>query len=167
MRNEINDVIGTSRFPSLEDKQNLPYCEAVIHETLRIGTIAPLSVPHGLASDLKFNGFTIPKDALLIPNLYSVFFDEKIFPDPYDFKPERFLDEKGNLKNTDKVLAFSLGRRVCLGEALARMELFLFVTSLIQRFTLEAGDIRNIPSEKGTMGITYAPKDFVLKAVPT
>lgn len=167
MRNEINDVIGTSRFPSLEDKQNLPYCEAVIHETLRIGTIAPLSVPHGLASDLKFNGFTIPKDALLIPNLYSVFFDEKIFPDPYDFKPERFLDEKGNLKNTDKVLAFSLGRRVCLGEALARMELFLFVTSLIQRFILEAGDIKNIPSEKGTMGITYAPKDFVLKAVPT
>lgn len=110
MRNEINDVIGTSRFPSLEDKQNLPYCEAVIHETLRIGTIAPLSVPHGLASDLKFNGFTIPKDALLIPNLYSVFFDENIFPDPYDFKPERFLDEKGNLKNTDKVLAFSLGK---------------------------------------------------------
>lgn len=62
---------------------------------------------------------------------------------------------------------FHLGRRVCLGEALARMELFLFVTSLIQRFTLEAGDIKNIPSEKGTMGITYAPKDFVLKAVPT
>nr|XP_022332619.1 cytochrome P450 2C28-like isoform X1 [Crassostrea virginica] len=164
MRKEINDVIGTSRFPSLEDKPKLPYCEAVIHETLRVGAIGPISVPHGLTSDLKYNDFTIPKEAILIPNLYSVFFDETIFPNPHAFKPERFLDDEGKLQNTEKVLAFSLGRRVCLGEALARMELFLFVTSLIQRFRLLPGD-DNIPSEKDIMGITYAPQDFVLKAV--
>ena len=110
MRKEINDVIGTSRFPSLDDKPKLPYCEAVIHETLRMGAIAPISVPHGLTSDLKYNDFTIPKEAILIPNLYSVFFDETIFPNPHAFKPERFLDDEGKLQNTEKVLAFSLGK---------------------------------------------------------
>ena len=110
MRKEINDVIGTSRFPSLEDKPNLPYCEAVIHETLRVGAIAPISVPHGLTNDFEYKGFTIPKEALLIPNLYSVYFDGTIFPDPHTFKPERFLNEEGNLQNIEKVLAFSLGK---------------------------------------------------------
>ncbi|XP_061173041.1 cytochrome P450 2C8-like [Saccostrea echinata] len=165
MRKEINNVIGSSRYPNMEDKQNLPYCEAVIHEVLRIGAIAPISVPHGLTRDLPYKGFTIPKDALLIPNLYSVFLDEKIFQDPHAFRPERFLDEKGNLQNTEKVLVFSLGRRVCLGEALARMELFLFVTSMIQRFKLLPGDPEHLPPVEGVFGITYAPKDFVLKAV--
>ena len=110
MRKEINDVIGISRFPSLEDKPKLPYCEAVMHETLRVGAIAPISVPHGLTSDFEYKGFNIPKDALLIPNLYSVYFDGTIFPDPHTFKPERFLNEEGNLQNTEKVLAFSLGK---------------------------------------------------------
>ncbi|XP_062621582.1 cytochrome P450 2C8-like [Saccostrea cucullata] len=165
MRKEINDVIGSSRYPNMEDKQNLPYCEAVIHEVLRIGAIAPISVPHGLTRDLPYKDFTIPKDALLIPNLHSVLFDEKIFQDPHAFRPERFLDDKGNLQNTEKVLVFSLGRRVCLGEALARMELFLFVTSLIQRFQLLTEDPDNLPPVEGIFGITHAPKDFVLKAV--
>lgn len=110
MRKEVNDVIGTSRFPRLEDKPRLPYCEAVIHETLRVGAIGPFSIPHGLSRDLHYNGFIIPKDALLIQNLYSSFFDEKIFPDPHAFNPERFLDEKGSLQNTEKVLVFSLGK---------------------------------------------------------
>ncbi|XP_062621581.1 cytochrome P450 2C28-like [Saccostrea cucullata] len=165
MRKEINDVTGSSRYPNMEDKQNLPYCEAVIHEVLRFGSIAPISVPHGLTCDLPYKDFTIPKDALLIPNLHSVLFDEKIFQEPHVFRPERFLDDKGNLQNTERVLAFSLGRRVCLGEALARMELFLFVTSLIQRFKLLPEDPDHLPPVEGVLGITYAPKDFVLKAV--
>jgi cytochrome P450 len=112
MRKEINDVIGSSCFPSLEDKPNLPYCQAVIHEVLRKGTVLPMSLPHGLTSDLQYKGFTIPKDTILIPNLHSVTFDTDIFPDPHAFRPERFLDEKGNLQHTDKVLAFSLGKQI-------------------------------------------------------
>jgi cytochrome P450 len=112
MRKEISEVIGSSRFPSMADKPNLPYCEAVIHEVLRIGSIVPNSLPHGLSRDLQYKGFIIPKDTMLIPNLYSVSFDKDIFPSPHDFSPERFLDEKGNLQHTDKVLAFSLGKKI-------------------------------------------------------
>jgi cytochrome P450 len=111
MRKEINDVIGSSRFPSTADKPNLPYCQAVIHEVLRRGTIVPNALPHGLTDDLQYKGFSIPKGTILIPNLYSVSFDKDIFPDPHVFKPDRFLDEKGNLQHTDKVLTFSLGKQ--------------------------------------------------------
>ncbi|XP_061173046.1 cytochrome P450 2H2-like [Saccostrea echinata] len=164
MRNEINDVIGNSRYPTMEDRPNLPYTEAVLHEVLRIGCLVPLSLPHGLKTDLKYKEFIIPKDVILIPNLYSVLFDPDVFEDPEVFRPKRFLDGEGKLINTDKVLTFSLGRRVCLGESLARMELFLFASSMVQRFKILPADPKQIPPLKGVLGVTYGPKDVLLKA---
>ncbi|XP_062621583.1 cytochrome P450 2H1-like [Saccostrea cucullata] len=164
MRKEINDVIGNSRYPTMDDRPNLPYTEAVLHEVLRFGCVVPLSLPHGLNSELKYKEFIIPKDAILVPNLYSVSFDPCVFKDPKVFRPERFLDDDGRLINTDKVLAFSVGRRVCLGESLARMELFLFASSIVQRFRILPADPQQIPPLKGVLGITYGPKDVLLKA---
>ncbi|XP_048738010.2 cytochrome P450 2H1-like [Ostrea edulis] len=165
MRKEINDVVGSSRYPSMDDKQNLPYSDAVLHEALRRGCIAPLAVPHGLKTDLKYKEFNIPKDVMLIPNLYSILFDPDIFEDPETFRPERFLDDHGNLINTDKVVTFSVGRRVCLGESLARMELFLFATTLVQRFQILPADPAHLPSLDGDLGVTYCPKEFSLRAI--
>ncbi|XP_048738007.1 cytochrome P450 2G1-like [Ostrea edulis] len=166
MRKEISDVIGSSQYPSINDKPNMPYTEAVLHEVLRIGCIVPLSLPHGLTRDLIYKDFVIPKDAILIPNLHSILFDPEVFENPKDFRPERFLDADGKLKNADKVLAFSLGRRVCLGESLARMELFLFATTLVQRFQILPADPTHLPPAEGIMGVaTYGPKEFLLKAI--
>ncbi|XP_061173512.1 cytochrome P450 2C28-like [Saccostrea echinata] len=164
MRKEINDVIGNTRYPTINDRPNLPYTEAVLHEVLRIGCIVPLSVPHGLKTDLKYKEFIIPKDVILIPNLYFVLFDPGVFEDPEVFRPQRFLDDEGKLINTDKVLTFSVGRRVCLGESLARMELFLFTSSMVQRFKILPADPKQIPPLKGVLGVTYGPKDVLLKA---
>lgn len=109
MLKEIQNVVGFGRLPSIYDKQEMPYCEAVINETLRIGNIVPLSVPHGTSEDVQFKGYTIPRDTVVIANLDSVLMDENIFPDPFKFNPDRFLDSEGKLKGLDKVLAFSLG----------------------------------------------------------
>ena len=110
MRKEIHDIIGESRFPSLEDRSKLPFCDAVLFETLRLGGIAPFSVPHGLTRDLKFNGHLIPKDAMILPCLDSILNDPKLFENPFIFNPDRFLDENGKLKGTEKVLTFGLGK---------------------------------------------------------
>ena len=61
MREEILRVVGDSRFPSDKDRINLPYCDATLHETLRLGNISAMGVPHGLTRDLEFRGYTIPK----------------------------------------------------------------------------------------------------------
>jgi cytochrome P450 len=140
MRKEINDVIGHSRYPSMKDKINLPYTEAALHEVLRMGCIVPLSLPHGLNTDLKYKEFIIPKDVILIPNLYSILFDPDVFEDPKVFRPERFLDADGKLVNTEQVLTFSLGKNcnnliICFcfvlfcffGQIIHKMYVFLYI----------------------------------------
>ncbi|XP_071134474.1 cytochrome P450 2H2-like [Mytilus edulis] len=165
MRQEISDVIGTSRYPCMDDRGKLPYTEAVLHEVLRFGGIAPLAIPHGLTKDFIYKGHVIPKDAILIPNLHSVLNDPEIFEEPEKFRPSRFLDADRKLVNVDKVMVFSLGRRVCPGESLARMEFFLFTTSLVQRFKLLPSDPNKLPLLKGKLGITLAPEQYTFRAV--
>ena len=110
MRKEINGVIGKSRYPSLDDRLKLPYCEAVLYETLRVGSITPFSLPHSLTQDLEFRGHLIPKHALIIPCLDSILNDPEIFENPFIFNPDRFIDEDGKLNGTEKVLTFGLGK---------------------------------------------------------
>ena len=106
MRVEIDDVIG-SRPISLSDRDKLPYCDAVITESLRLGDIVPFSVPHKALYDVTWNGFTIPKDSTVVPCLDSVLSDGDLFSDPEVFHPERFLDSAQAKRKA--VVPFSLG----------------------------------------------------------
>ncbi|XP_069129904.1 cytochrome P450 2B4-like [Argopecten irradians] len=166
LRKEIEDVVGFGRLPSMNDKPEMVYTEACIHELLRMGNIAPVSLLHGVKHDTKLNGHTLHKGDFLIPNLDSVMFDESLFEDPQTFNPERFIGDDGKLNGKERnVLAFSLGRRVCFGESLARMEIFLFLTSLVQRFKLLPEDEENLPTLEPVVTLTNAPHEYKFKAV--
>ncbi|XP_062406569.1 cytochrome P450 2K1-like [Sardina pilchardus] len=130
---EIDRVIGRSQ-PVLEYRKNLPYTHAVIHEIQRFANIFPLNLPHITSCDVHFQGFFIRKGTSVIPLLTSVLRDESEWEKPYLFYPEHFLDDMGHFVKRDAFLPFSAGRRVCAGEGLAKMELFLFFTALLQRF---------------------------------
>ncbi|XP_060082620.1 cytochrome P450 2C28-like [Ylistrum balloti] len=165
LRQEIDQVIGRSRVPSISDKENMPFFEAFIVEVLRHANIVPLSVAHGSARDTMFRGFFIPGGSILVPNLDSVVNDPKLFQHPDTFCPSRYIGDDGKVTGCDKVTAFSVGRRLCPGEALAKMELFLFLTSLIQNFRLIPDDPKCLPSLQGIMGMTRSPKPFKLRAI--
>ena len=109
MHEEILTIVGHSRFPSNTDRVKMPYCDAVLHETLRFGNIAAIGVPHGLTRDLEFRGHTIPKHATIIPFLDSILNDPELFDQPSEFKPDRFLKD-GVLSGTEKVHAFGIGK---------------------------------------------------------
>ncbi|KAK7804669.1 hypothetical protein U0070_016182 [Myodes glareolus] len=115
VQEEIDRVTGKNRQPKFEDRLKMPYTEAVIHEIQRFGDMIPMSLA-------------------LFPMLGSVLRDPKFFSKPKDFNPNHFLDDKGQFKKSDAFVPFSIGKRYCFGEGLARIELFLFLTNILQNF---------------------------------
>ncbi|XP_026161318.1 cytochrome P450 2J2-like [Mastacembelus armatus] len=162
---EIDTVVGSSRQPSLTDRENMPYTDAVIHEIQRMGNIIPLNLMRLTNKDTMLDKYTIPKGTMILPTLNSVLNDESMWETPHSFNPQHFLDQEGKFRRREAFLPFSAGKRVCLGEQLARMELFLFFTSLLQRFSFSA-PAGEQPSLEFKLGATRCPKPYRLCAVP-
>jgi cytochrome P450 len=136
-------------------------------ETLRISSIAPFAVPHQTTDHLKFHGYDIPKGTIIFANTFESHHDPEVWGDPEVFRPERFLSEDG--KSTirhEAFLPFSTGKRVCLGETLARDTLFLFLTCLAQNFEIckEPGaEMPTLDVKFGQLTLTPHPYNVVLK----
>ncbi|XP_029005197.1 cytochrome P450 2J4-like [Betta splendens] len=162
---EIDAVVGSSRQPSVSDRDNMPYTNAVIHEIQRLGNIVPLNVMRMTSKDTTFDKYTIPKGTIILATLNSVLHDQNMWDTPHSFNPQHFLDQDGKFRKHEAFLPFSAGKRVCLGEQLARMELFLFFTSLLQRFSFSPAPGEQ-PSLEFKMGATRCPKPYRLCAVP-
>jgi len=166
MYEEIRDVLNHGQTASLTDKGRLPYTEAVIMETQRIANLVPLSVMHRTTGSTKFMGYDIPADTLVVPLLSAVLHDPINYPDPQRFNPNRFLDLDGQLKKDPKLIPFSAGKRICLGETLAKMELFLFFTGVFSRFNFVFTDDEPKPQIKASIGFTCIPVSFKIRAIP-
>ncbi|MEE6520419.1 hypothetical protein FKM82_018280 [Ascaphus truei] len=167
VQEEIDHVIGRQRAPSFEDRVSMPYTEAVIHEIQRYGNVLPMNLPHSVTRDTQFRGFTIPKDTDVFPILTFVLRDPKYFPDPDAFIPSRFLDENGSFKKNEAFLVFSAGKRVCLGESLARMEMFLFLTTILQNFNITATvDPKDLDISAQMVGFSNVPRPYKIRVTP-
>uniref|UniRef100_A0A667Y0I8 Cytochrome P450, family 2, subfamily N, polypeptide 13 n=1 Tax=Myripristis murdjan TaxID=586833 RepID=A0A667Y0I8_9TELE len=160
---EIDRVIGQTHQPTMADRPNMPYTDAVIHEIQRMGNIVPLNGLRMAANDTTLGGYFIPKGTALMPMLTSVLFDKNEWETPDTFNPGHFLDADGKFVRREAFLPFSAGKRVCLGEGLARMELFLFFVSLFQKFTFSTLDGVELDTE-GVIGVTLVPKPFKVYA---
>ncbi|XP_005236275.1 cytochrome P450 2C5-like isoform X1 [Falco biarmicus] len=137
VQEEIDAVVGAARAPSTEDKLKMPYTNAVIHELQRLQKSRIENFPRMTTQDIVFRGHTIPKGMVVIPVLSSVHTDPTQWENPKEVDPGHFLDEKGEFRKHKAFMAFSAGKRMCPGEALARIELFLFLTTLLQSFTFQ------------------------------
>ncbi|MBZ3871134.1 Cytochrome P450 2E1 [Sciurus carolinensis] len=167
LHEEIDRVIGPSRIPAVRDRLDMPYMDAVVHEIQRFIDLVPSNLPHEATRDTVFQGYVIPKGTVVIPTLDSLLYDSQEFPDPGQFKPEHFLDENGKFKYSDYFKPFSAGKRVCVGEGLARMELFLLLSAILQHFNLKSlVDPKDIDLRPIVTGFGRIPPHYKLCVTP-
>ncbi|XP_077865968.1 cytochrome P450 2C8-like [Saccoglossus kowalevskii] len=156
---ELDRVIGPDRDSDVNDRYNLHYLNAVLLESTRIRPISPFGIPRITNEDTSICGYFIRKKTYVVPNLWSVQGDEKYWPNPIKFDPERNLDNNGVYTPQSRVyLLFGIGPRTCLGQQLAKMELFIFFANLLQRYNIHIVNDTNI---KQTIGMTKIMPFFI------
>ncbi|EEC06335.1 cytochrome P450, putative [Ixodes scapularis] len=138
LQQEVDEVVGRVRAPEWEDRKNMPYTMAVIWEMLRWRTVAPLGIIREAERDTTIGGFHVPAGTVVMSNVWALHHDPDVWEHPMDFDPTRFLstDQTKLLPKPAALLPFSTGRRMCPGETLSMMELFIYLATLMQRFTV-------------------------------
>ncbi|XP_055357769.1 cytochrome P450 2J6-like [Paramacrobiotus metropolitanus] len=150
---------------TLQDREALAYVEAVIWETLRMYTVIPFAVPHMSTEDAAIGRYTIPKDTRVVLHLHSIHHDPDLWEEPETFKPERFV-VNGKLHAPDYFIPFSAGRRSCIGEQLARKEVFLVFANLMQNFIFSVPKGQGLPSLKMNDAVVMYPDPFDVVVTP-
>ncbi|XP_044476125.1 geraniol 8-hydroxylase-like isoform X2 [Mangifera indica] len=138
---ELEETIGKGNPVEESDITQLPYLQAIIKETLRLHPPAPFLIPRKSSTDVEINGFTIPKDARVLVNVWAIGRDENLWDDPNTFLPERFLGSNVDVKGRNfELIPFGGGRRICPGLPLAIRMLHLMLASLLHAFDWKLDD---------------------------
>ncbi|XP_063402562.1 steroid 17-alpha-hydroxylase/17,20 lyase-like isoform X1 [Mytilus trossulus] len=161
VQNEIDNVVGKDRLPGVKDRESISYTEATLHEAMRLGTVSAFGLPHYTMCDTQVGGYDVPKDTMVMINHWALHHDPNYWKDVEKFDPTRYLDENGKLgMKPESWLPFSAGRRVCLGESIAKPELHLIFATIMQRFEITMPDGTNPELILGGSGLIPQPAPF-------
>ncbi|KAJ7157971.1 cytochrome P450 [Mycena crocata] len=160
---EMDSVVGPSRLPTFDDRESLPYIDALCKELCRWLAIVPLAAPHRAMKDDHYGEYFIPKDAFVMPNIWKFLHDPAIYRDPSVFNPERFLGSSPEPHPADMGL-FGFGRRVCPGIHLADVSVWICIAKAVAGLTItraldDNGDAID-PVADVTDGIVSRPLPF-------
>jgi len=158
--------------PCSEDREALPYLECVQKELYRWACPVPLGVPHLATADDEYRGYHIAQGTIVTANIWSMTRNEKVYPDPETFRPERFdkissaSDELSNPRN----LVFGFGRRICPGQQFADANIWLAMANILAAFDIrkasdaDGNEITPIP--EFTSGFSSRPEPFLCEILP-
>jgi cytochrome P450 len=129
-------------------------------ESIRMFMRYTCGIPHRTMQDTKLSGYDVPKNTMLVPLFQNAMTDREIFKSPLKFDPENFLDDNGKLKIPEMFIPFGLGKHRCKGEVMAKSNLFLLCTMLIQNFYFDIPLGHDVPSDFPQEGATPGVKDY-------
>ncbi|PZC75879.1 hypothetical protein B5X24_HaOG200009 [Helicoverpa armigera] len=155
---EIDTVIG-DRTPCWSDSERLIYTSAFLQEVQRYYPVVPMAGPRLLQQDTSIDGYLIPKGSTVLMSLGDIYFDPELWDEPHQFKPERFIDESGMLKNSEHIYTFGLGRRRCPGDSLAKSFIFITFVGILQKYRIYVSN-GTVPSDVPLIGILATPKPY-------
>ncbi|KAI3990275.1 hypothetical protein MKX01_037614 [Papaver californicum] len=166
---ELDRVVGTDRIMTELDFSNLPYLMSIAKEALRLHPPTPLMLPHRANANVKIGGYDIPKGSNVHVNVWAVARDPAVWKEPFEFRPERFIEEDVDMKGHDyRLLPFGAGRRVCPGAQLGINLVASMLGHLLHHFSWNPAD--GVKPEELDMSenpglVTYMRTP--LQAVPT
>ncbi|XP_033120095.1 steroid 17-alpha-hydroxylase/17,20 lyase-like isoform X2 [Anneissia japonica] len=165
IQKEIDEALG-ERPPKLSDRGKLPYTEATIMELFRYRTVSRLALAHLALVDTTIGPYKIPADTIVFLNLWALHNDPKYWPSPEKFQPERFLDSSNTvIQRLPSFLPFSTGRRVCVGESLAKANIFLTFVWLIQNYIFSKPEgVEGPVAVHDKPGVVNVPKPYKVLA---
>ncbi|KAF7363031.1 Cytochrome P450 [Mycena venus] len=171
---EVDRVVGRERLPTITDEMNMPYVRAIIKEVQRLHAPFWIPTPHFSTADFAYQGMFIPKATVVVLNCWTIHHNEERYPDPFAFKPHRYLGD--NLSNSaSSKLAdprkrdhwiFGAGRRICPGLVLAERELWLAISGLIWAYTFHQVPEEPIALEKYEAASGRTPLPFMMRLIP-
>ncbi|GMR31204.1 hypothetical protein PMAYCL1PPCAC_01399 [Pristionchus mayeri] len=165
LRSEVLEVVGSERLPHMADQNKMPFARACVLEIQRCANILQTNVPRVATRDVEIRGHKIPKGAWVNGDIHYLMANDPLFENPEEFRPERYLHEDGKTLRKDLVehtIPFSIGKRACAGEAIARVELFLGLTATVQHFRLSPCEGQEIDLVPPRSTIIH-PKDQELR----
>ncbi|KAJ7607937.1 cytochrome P450 [Roridomyces roridus] len=162
---EIDSVVKRGHLPDFDDEPSLPYVKALFMEVLRWQPVTPIGIPHFVSIEDEYRGYKIPENSIVMANTWAILHDEVVYPDPYAFKPERFLlDGKLNPSVQWPDAAFGFGRRICPGRHMAKSSVWITIASILATFDIdkEVGEDGTVvePSYEYFAGIVLMPLPF-------
>jgi cytochrome P450 len=156
---EIDQVVGHHRLPSMNDNERMPYTQATAMEVLRRATFIPVTV-RSADRDTTIDGCFVPKGSIVAVNIMYIHNNPDVWDKPEEFRPERFLDENGRIISEEITMPFGAGKRICPAEVLARISSFTYFAYLLQRYTFENPPGHPLPDPYPEVGIANVPKKF-------
>ncbi|XP_072200331.1 cytochrome P450 2J4-like [Excalfactoria chinensis] len=166
VQKELDAVLGPSQTICYEHRRKLPYTNAVIHEIQRFSNIISIGMPRVCVRNTTLLGFPLKKGSIVLPNIASSLYDPEHWEAPRQFSPGHFLDKDGNFVSQEAFLPFSIGHRVCLGEHLARTELFILFANLLRAFTFRLPEGVTTVNTEPIFGGTLQPHPYKVCAIP-
>lgn len=166
---EIDSVTGSGqRLPTFEDRDHLPYVDALVKESLRWFPVLPMGLPHTTSEDMHFREYVIPKGAILMPAIRWLLHDPSVYADPECFDPARYLAPRNELDPSS--IAFGFGRRACPGRQLADSLLFLTAAQLLASYDIrrplgsEGDEVE--PEVVSIPGVVDFPPSYAYRITP-
>ncbi|XP_044039949.1 steroid 17-alpha-hydroxylase/17,20 lyase isoform X2 [Siniperca chuatsi] len=166
VQKELDEHVGSERAVCVSDRGRLPYLDCVINEGMRIRPVSPVLIPHTAMTDSSIGGHSVGRGTRVLVNMWSIHHDPQHWNQPDLFNPDRFLDDQGQRFTPSCFLPFGAGPRVCVGESLARLELFLFLSSLLQRMSFTLPDGAPPPNLQGRLGVVLQPLPYKVIVTP-
>nr|XP_012592391.1 cytochrome P450 2J2-like [Microcebus murinus] len=166
VQQELDEVLGAASAVCYEDRERLPYTCAVLHEVQRLSSVVTVGAVRQCVTSTRVCGYPMPKGTIILPNLASVLYDPECWETPRQFNPGHFLDKDGNFVVNEAFLPFSAGHRMCPGDQLARMELFLMFATLLRNFRLQLPEGSPRLKLEYIFGGTLQPQPQDICAVP-